>query len=357
MHHSDFVLTLLRCPETGESLQLLTAEQSSAIKVKLDSLCVRQNIGIKPGQVSQVVMNQSKTLAYPVIEGIFGLLPALAWSVSEQSLPSSISGEKRVLLEFYNDFGWKPDDDQDYYKDAVAFEDLRQITHSYRKRCHRRVNNELPSEGQVILDCASGPVQIPEYRSFSENFAWRLCVDLSITALMEARKRLGDHGIYVLGDITKLPIADNAMDACISLHTIYHVPQKEQKIAVAELVRVSKVSAPVVIVYSWGADAPVYKWTMKLKSWLAGNVKAAASKPIPELYFHAHTYPWYKKEIEPNYNVKLKVWRSVEKEGLSLVQTSFGETMLLLLYFIEQMMPKTFGKLGVCPMFIIKKKK
>lgn len=354
MEHLDYILDLLRCPQTQEPLTLLVTEKSEPIKSKLNSLCLRQNLGIKDGMVTHAVVNQSKTIAYPVIQGIFGLIPALGLPLTKGQLPSTISGEKRVLVDFYNDFGWTTDSDQQHFKDAVAFEDLRLQTESYRNKCHRRVNKNLPEQGQVLLDCASGPVQIDEYLSFSDNFAWRLCVDLSINALLGAKKRLGAKGIYVMGDITRLPIKDNTVDACVSLHTVYHIPQQEQTKAIAELVRTTKPGSTTIIVYSWGAESLVFKKLMQFKDWF-DNKKVARAEAIPDLYFHAHSYEWYQREIEPNYDVQLKVWRSLEKEGLSMVQTSFGEVMLLLLYGLEQLFPKAFGKWGVCPMFVITK--
>lgn len=60
-------------------------------------------------------------------------------------------------------------------------------------------------------------------------------------ALREGQKRLAtDKGIFILGDLTNLPIADGVIDDAVSLHTIYHIPADLQATAVDEIVRVLK---------------------------------------------------------------------------------------------------------------------
>ncbi len=63
----------------------------------------------------------------------------------------------------------------------------------------------LAPKGDILLDAGSGPVQWPEYLTYSENYHYRLCADISITALKEARTRLGDKGLFVVADIANLP--------------------------------------------------------------------------------------------------------------------------------------------------------
>ena len=51
--------------------------------------------------------------------------------------------------------------------------------------------------GRFLLDAGSGPVQYDEYLTYSQDYRYRVCMDLSVVALQEARKRLGEKGIYV----------------------------------------------------------------------------------------------------------------------------------------------------------------
>ena len=64
--------------------------------------------------------------------------------------------------------------------------------------------------GRFLLDVASGPVQIAEYVSFSERYEKRICMDISVTGLLHAKKRLGEHAICVIADITALSVVDFA---------------------------------------------------------------------------------------------------------------------------------------------------
>ena len=69
----------------------------------------------------------------------------------------------------------------------------------------------LRQGGKYILDVASGGIPQPEYLQYSEAFEKRICIDLSFVALQQARKKLGSKGIYILGDITNLPLRDDAL--------------------------------------------------------------------------------------------------------------------------------------------------
>ena len=53
-----------------------------------------------------------------------------------------------------------------------------------------------------------------------------MCLDISIVALMEARERIGKHGLFVVGDIAHLPFANDAVDDIVTLHTIHHVKDR-----------------------------------------------------------------------------------------------------------------------------------
>ena len=92
------------------------------------------------------------------------------------------------VRDFYDKVGWKLTS-HDVYQNA-RYEDLRKVSKEYIQRCHLRVNQHLPNSGKYLLDAGSGPVQYPEYLTYSEAYKYRVCLDLSITALREARKKL-----------------------------------------------------------------------------------------------------------------------------------------------------------------------
>ncbi len=91
-----------------------------------------------------------------------------------------------------------------------------------------RVKRHLAPTGDFLLDAGSGPVQYDVYLTYSQDYRYRVCMDLSVVALQEARKRLGEKGIYVNADISNLPFKDDTFDGIVSLHTIHHVPIEEK---------------------------------------------------------------------------------------------------------------------------------
>jgi ubiquinone/menaquinone biosynthesis C-methylase UbiE len=65
-------------------------------------------------------------------------------------------------------------------------------------------------------------------------------MDISIVALKEARKRVGEHGFYVVADITHFPFKSDVFDGISALHTIHHVPMDDKILAYGELYRTLK---------------------------------------------------------------------------------------------------------------------
>ena len=93
--------------------------------------------------------------------------------------------EKQIVRTFYETFGWCTDA-TGRYNDSAAFVDTRPIVELYKRKVHSRL---LPlfGRGTYFLDAGSGPIARPEYLAYSAGYARRICVDMSETALREAR--------------------------------------------------------------------------------------------------------------------------------------------------------------------------
>ena len=143
---------------------------------------------------------------------------------------------KQEVREFYDQVGWQ-EVTQGVYQNA-HYEDLRPVAREYIHRCHLRVARHLKPAGRFLLDAGSGPIQYPEYLDYSQGYQYRVCVDISIVALQEARKRIGEHGLFVVADVANLPFKPGVFEGVVSLHTIHHLPQEEQLQAYQELYRV-----------------------------------------------------------------------------------------------------------------------
>jgi ubiquinone/menaquinone biosynthesis C-methylase UbiE len=349
---------LFVCPLTKAALspsQPDDAQRANAAWIQLSS-----KYGL--GELVAVLLSADGSVAYPVWRDIFGLLAEFAMHSASTVLQGGSRGqrnEKTSVATFYDEFGWVQQSDG-RFNDALAFEDLREVTAAYRARCHRRVNRHLEG-GKYLLDVASGPVQIPEYVSFSERYEKRICVDMSLRGLRQAKQRLGDHAICVAGDITRLPFRDGVIDSVVSLHTIYHVPADEQGRAIDELYRVVKPGGRVVVVSSWGNAS----WLQRSWVWL-DNV-LPRQNPLPrqrpalptdlDLYFSPQTLDWYRKNVARKYPSRLRVWRSVESQFMErFVRSKLSAAFVLFpLYVFEELLPAIAGRIGVCPMFVIDK--
>jgi ubiquinone/menaquinone biosynthesis C-methylase UbiE len=94
------------------------------------------------------------------------------------------------------------------------------------------------SGGEFVLDAASGPIANPEMVAYSWFYKYRVCVDISLTALQEAATKLEGKGFCCMADICQLPFRDGVFDAVESGYTIQHIAESRQSRAVAELYRV-----------------------------------------------------------------------------------------------------------------------
>jgi ubiquinone/menaquinone biosynthesis C-methylase UbiE len=282
---------------------------------------------------------------------------------------------KNQVRQFYNQVGWQMLSDG-FYQNA-RYEDLRPVSQEYIHRCHLRVNRHLTPTGKFLLDAGSGPVQYPEYLSYSEGYDFRICLDISIVALQEARLRVAEKGLYVVADVAHLPFCENAFDGEVSLHTLHHLPAGDHKPAYLELYRVLKPGKSAVIVNGWTESGLMRMsfWLVHLMerfgTWIAvkrgkqerkikenSDVTAAVKAKEPTgTYIQKLTPEWMKKEIAPLIPYQIFVWRSVNVRFLRALvhQALAGKLFLRLLYRLEEAAPVFFGKHGQYPLLVIRK--
>jgi SAM-dependent methyltransferase/uncharacterized protein YbaR (Trm112 family) len=372
----------LRCPLTHSPLRWTRAEELENLNAASARGDAAHLDGSKvDGQIPFALINEEGSLAYRVDDGILMMLPISAIATDRQVIAkygNAHRPEKIAIQSFYDQIGWKADEKGDF-EDAVLWEDLRPVSADYIHKCHLRVKRYLRPAGNYFLDVASGPVQYPEYLTYSKDYQHRICMDISIRALREARKRVGAQGIYILGDITNLPLRDNALDAVVSLHTIYHVPQDEQAKAFEELYRVLKPGRSGAIVYTFStaplitAGAAPARWWKKartsapirfIKNLLGRKevpASAKAARPRDDLggapfYFKAHPLKFFTSR-KWSFPVDIVVWRSM---NIWFMRTyihprRFGKLLLAIIYRLEEFFPRFMGRQGPYPMFVLRK--
>ncbi|MCL4559655.1 MAG: class I SAM-dependent methyltransferase [Chloroflexi bacterium] len=284
---------------------------------------------------------------------------------------------KQQVRQFYDEIGWQKVS-EDQFQNA-SHEDLRPVSREYIHRCHLRVGRYLKPSGRFLLDAGSGPVQYPEYLTYSQGYSYRVCVDLSIVALRQAQQRLGERGLCVVADVAHLPFKPDGFEGVVSLHTLHHLQAQEQGLAYRELHRVLAPGCTAVVVNGW-SEAPLMrrtKWLVRFMEKLAAMRRSRREQgsastlgpaaPIEQRHSEPDqpygTYVqkigarWLRSELDGVMDYRIRVWRSASTRFLRAVihERLGGRLWLRLLFRLEELFPRWFGENGQYPLVIINK--
>ncbi len=280
---------------------------------------------------------------------------------------------QQKVREFYDEVGWSQTSTGLYQN--TRYEDLRPVSAEYIHRCHLRVLKHIHHTGKYLLDAGSGPVQYPEYLTYSEGYDYRVCADLSITALNEAGKKLGDKALCVVADVANLPFRAEAFEALVSLHTLHHLPLADQDRAYDELYRVLGEAASGVVVNGW-TESPWMKraqgliraaevignrialWRHKGDTNLAGVKDKTTRQEMPTgTYIEKLDPQWLWEHPGSRMDLEVRVWRSVNVRFLRALvhEITGGKLFLKILYRIEELFPHYSGEKGQYPLVIMRK--
>lgn len=266
---------------------------------------------------------------------------------------------KREVREFYNQVGWQ-EVSEGLYQNA-HYEDLRPVVRDYIHRCHLRVKRHLPQQGRFLLDAGSGPIQYPEYLEYSKNHERRVCADISHTALLAARQRIGEHGLFIVSDVSRLPFASDSFDGAVSLHTIHHLPGADHVPAYLEIHRVIKPGSSAAVVNGWDSS-PLMDFMDRLKARMKARKghdtkkKDAVSKESGT-HVVKHDARWLHRSLKDLFKYRVYVWRtpSVNVMRFFIREEWRGRTVLRLLFWLEERFPRFFGEKGLYPLVVIQK--
>lgn len=310
----------LRCPITKNGLELVNKDQFYQYHIP-DNY---NNLGA----LNKGLLDKSKQYFYPIFDDIIILHAAYALFVGEgQDRRTTLSFDKKRVFDYYNEINYKITNTVIVYEDTPKWVDNREMSTDYMRTSFKRASLYYPSKGKYLLDIASGTIGSPEYLALSDGYDFRICVDVSVQALIQAKhnmEKYGKQGIYICGDITNIPIVDNCMDSVLSQHTLYHIPKEDQKVAVNEMYRVAKQDSKIVIVYCWF----YHSWFMNLSlhfiqlyrilRHFAGKIYVKYFKSKPRLYFYAHSPRWFKKSFVFSNDIRFFCWRSTNKYFMNL---------------------------------------
>jgi ubiquinone/menaquinone biosynthesis C-methylase UbiE len=358
---------LLKCPVSGEPLRPMVISELCSVNSEIR----RCNLSRLDGapvmhEMEGGYTTQSKRLAYPVREGIIVLLSNLAIVLDNQYVAPDTSrvacSETQQVQSFYDKVGWQKSEGEEY-EDTRRFVDNRPVVTNYLGRCNNRVLKHIAKRGRYLVDVACGPIHYDAYRAMSDGYDYRICIDVSFEALREAKKRIGSRGIYLMADITNMPLRDESVDDVISLHTLYHVPNDKQITALKEIHRILKSGATGVVIYSWGKNSPLMQGAnlpIRVSRWvraLSKQINRPENVDEHRLYSYNHSYRFIKTQ-RCGFDMDIVVWSSINTAFTKtyIPDGRFGSLFLKIINKLEDHLPHVSGRFGQYPLFIIKKR-
>lgn len=262
---------------------------------------------------------------------------------------------EEIVSRFYNEVGWVTEGG--LTEDARRWEDLREHAQEYVSKCRLRVLRHIPDQGENILDMGSGPIQFKEYLGYSKNFKKRYCIDLSSKALEEAKKKIGDHGVFFCGSFFDISLEEDFFDCSISLHTIYHIDKDKQEEAVRKLIRVTKPGKPVIIVYGNPNTLVRYcVWPVRCLKKMVKLLNRTRRNRL-ELYYYVHPLKWWSR-FSDMADVRIVPWRSFYSahQRWLIPNNELGKKIFDILYTMEERLPGFFVRHFQYPMIILTKR-
>jgi ubiquinone/menaquinone biosynthesis C-methylase UbiE/uncharacterized protein YbaR (Trm112 family) len=349
-------LSILQCPQTHQSLRYATADEVSMANTKMNEWSL---------MFEQGLVSETGNWFYPVYKEIYCLHSYYAIPLVEGIANSrQMEFDKKRIFNYFNQIQYHDFEGQSIYDDAKDFVDFRPFLLPYTKHGFYNCRQYLAQSGKYFVDVACGPVAFKEYIQLAEGFECRICIDLSLNALLQAQRNLkahGQRGIFICGDLTALPMKDGLADAVICQHALFHVQKKMQAQALKELVRIVGPGKRVAIVYDWF----YHSWLMNLtlgpyqlyriaRHW-AGRFYARVFKK-DKLYFYAHGRSWFLRN-NPGKKLDIYVWRSINIHfsRIWLHKRLGGEKIINYIWKLEKNHPGKMGRIGEYPIIVIEK--
>jgi len=255
---------------------------------------------------------------------------------------------EKEVAKFYNTVGCEIKDG--VTGGAARWGDLRECASEYVSKCRLRALRHIPDHGDYMLDMASGSIQWKEYLEYSRNFRKRYCVDLSSKSLDGAKKKIGDHGVFLQGSFFDIDLKENYFDCSISLHTIFHIDKDRQEDAVRKLIKVTKPGKPVIIVYANTVMSNLLPF--RLFNWLTKR-----SAAFCEIYFYVYPLSWWDRFTDVA-GIKILPWQTFGSghQKKLIPDNWLGRKIFNILFTMEDKFPSFFARYCFFPMIILTKK-
>ena len=259
-------------------------------------------------------------------------------------------------------------------KGYSTWDDLRDCAKDYTARGRLRLMRKIPPSGDNILDVGSGPLLFEEYVEYSSNFRKRYCVDLSAVALEEAKKKIGDHGVFLHGSLFDVPLESNFFDCTLCILTLFNIHKDMQEAAVCKLIEVTKPGKPVIIVYC--NPPPASRLGRRLVQKGFSEILKDCKKAIMQIgvrdgkkflkqkapkvrrhYYYRHPIEWWNR-FSGLADLEILPWAffSPGVQKALIPDNKLGKRLLDGLFFIENRFSRLLGKRCAYPVIVLTKK-
>ena len=296
--------------------------------------------------VDSDLLKTAQGVTYQVVDGIVRFAPG-----------SDVQGNCGDVSEWYNNFGWQQDENGVFLETKSAL-DMRESSIAFTRKCITRFQKYFAAGGKYLLDAGCGPIPHKELLKYGEGFDKRICLDLSFHALQIAKAQLGDRGIYLEADVTRIPIKSDTVDAITCNHVIYQVPVELQAAALNELWRVLKPGGVCVVIYWW--PQPKLQWRLGNLAKLLGLrrppeqalntasiTQPFSNAPQPRSWFEAQAWP---------FDFDYDIFRVVDNGFMKDITDDWrGRRFFDLLFALQVIAPRFCGKYGRMPAIIFRK--
>lgn len=348
-------ISILLCPLTKENLDEANDEILTLANSKLNTL----------QKFTEGLVNSSRTIFYPIKENIVFLHHHYCIPLKEEVIThSKIAFDKERIFNYYNDIKYIDFEGKRIYEDADKWVDFRDFVLPYTQHGFSNVRKYISAQGRYFVDIASGPVAFKEYVQLAEGYEYRICIDISVNALLEAQynlKKENQKGIFICADMLSLPLKENVCDAVVCHHALFHVQKDLQLTALKEMCRIAKMDTTIAIVYDWFYHSLLMNITLgpiqiyRILRHYAGKMYVRIFKKN-KLYFYSHSRRWFIKH-NPGRTIDFFVWRSINKyfSNLYLHKILGGRQLLNYIWKLEIHKPKLMGRIGEYGIIVIKK--
>ncbi len=362
MYITDFqrfsqIAPILRCPVSGETLTVI--DQADA------ELLLREASIAGLERVTGALLARKSGWTYLIRGRIIDLRVENAVGTNASAVAARIQSDasqevRASVQKWYDSFGWRRND-EGVLNDTAYFSQNDATDHGWYEMSSHLALVDRFGGGRFLLDAASGAIAHPEYLTYSCHHTFRVCVDFSETALMEASSRIGDHGFCVLADICQLPFADDSFEGVISGYTVQHIHKDQQNRAVEELfrvlcpgnhlcmmtgIRVGKLHKFCLMLARFGAKA--FSLGRSLDRSTATPAAAGSIAPLQQLYCHYWGFEWWRDiagRLSPNSAIHcLRLFSKSEFSGvvhsrtgvrtLRAIESLFSLTLARASYFV-----------------------